>query len=142
MNAELREELKLLEQAKATSVWYNPSTGVSKGDNTATVLPQTHYIGTKNNQPTWEEPVFDQRKYLQAKRLLKEGKINDAYSVKIDPFIGQWATIAHEYADLQEDAIKSGSKSSLKSAGVGMSSDFSTVDILNVQAEIVGTELR
>ena len=141
-NQELRNELKLIEQAKARDVWYNPATKYERGDNGVLVRPQTSFIGTSNSQPTWDEPVFDHKVYNDNMQLLKSGNTSDVYKIKTDPYIGEWKNIAHEYADRVEDYIKSGSKSSLKQAGVGMSSDFATIDILNVQAQVVNTELR
>lgn len=138
-----KEELALYEKQKSREVWYNPTKQATLDKQTGKmVLPETAYVGGSNGSPTWTDPALDVRKLVNNISLLKQGKLDDDYKVKSDPFIGEWKNIAHTYADLKTQAIKSGSMSSLKSAGIGMSTDFAAVDILNVQAQIVGTELR
>ena len=147
MNQEIREEIKQIEKGRAKSIWYNPATGYERADNGVLVQPQTFYIGeqadgTHGAVPSWNEPVMNAALYQNNVSLLKSGKLNDNYAVIEDPFIGEWKNVAREYADLKDDYYKSGSMSSLKSAGIGFSSDYSAIDLLNVATKMLGTELR
>jgi hypothetical protein len=147
MNSELREELKLIKSASAKECWTNLATDWQRGDNGELVRPQTVFLGSiGDNQfgakPTWEEPVLDIALYKKNSIALKSGNISDKYAVIEDPYIGRFADIAKEYADKVSAYFKSGSKASLKSAGVGMTGDYSTIDIVNVANEMVNTELR
>jgi len=143
----IREEIKQIEKGRAKSVWYNPATSYEHGDNGTLVQPQTFYIGEQGDSthgavPTWNEPIMNGGLYRDNLALLKSGKLNDNYKVIEDPFIGEWKNIAREYADLKDNYYKSGSMSALKSAGIGFSSDYSAIDLLNVATKMLGTELR
>ena len=147
MNSELRNELKQIEKTKAKACWYNPAKSYERGDNGILVKPETIYLGEASDKifgavPTWEDPVLNAGLYKTNMALLKSGKLNDNYKVIEDPYIDDWRNVAREYADRTTEYFKSGSKSSLKSAGIGISSDYSAIDIVNVAQQMVNTELR
>jgi hypothetical protein len=131
----LRDEIRAIEKGKETVLWLNRAQNYEKGDNGQTVRPMTVYRGG-GEAPTWDEEVMDMSVMLQNQQRLKSGRTSDVYSVLADPYLGEWKDIAHEYAE----SIK-GSKR-IKSAGVGTDSDFAAIDVVNVMAELVGTEPR
>jgi hypothetical protein len=132
----LRDELRAIEKGRATSAWYNPAKSWEKAENGIRVRPQTIYVGENGpSSPLWTEPVFDMAKFQNNEKALKSGSTNDIYAVLEDPYIGEWASIAREYAD----AIKN---NRLKSASIGTDADFSAIDVINVMTTMVNTELR
>lgn len=144
---EIRDEINLINKGKVNSFWYNPATVPMRGDNGTLVQPQSFYFGEAADSvhgavPTWSEQVLDLGLLRDNAALLKSGKLNDKYAVLEDPYKGQWQNIAREHADAVDEYYKSGSMSALKSAGIGMSSDYSAIDILNVATKMLGTELR
>ena len=141
-NLSVQEEIKAYEKKKSKSAWFNPAKSWEESDGGQLVRPRTWYFGERNMIPTWEDPAFDQNAYDHNVSALKSGATSDRAKATVDPYIGQWKNIAHEYDDLLVNAIKSGSRSALKSAGIGMAADFSAVDVINVSAQLLGTELR
>ena len=149
-NQEIRDEINRINKQQVKAVWYNPTKETTFDKETGKyVLPETIYIGEASAQnqvgasPTWNEAVMDAHAAkIEMQNYIKSAGTGDSYKVKVDPFIGEWKDIAHELADLRSNAIKSGSTSNLKSAGIGQSGDFSTIDIVNVQNEMINTELR
>jgi hypothetical protein len=144
---DVRNEITSLERKRSKACWYNPASKIEKGDNGINVLPKTIYLGEENGGPigkvpTWNDPVMNSALFKKNFDLYKSGAITDVYAIKEDPYIGDWKKIAREYADLITGAIKSGSMSKLKGGGIGFTSDFSAIDIVNVQNEVVNTELR
>ncbi len=138
-----REDLDLIEKGKSKDAWTNQAKTWMKGDNGVPVRPQTIFLGTAGNQPTWDEPVLDYAAFKREKEhYLKSGKQGDIYKVLEDPYIGKWQAVARAYNELTLNALKSGSNSTIKSAGVGQSQDYSAIDIVNVANEMVNTELR
>jgi hypothetical protein len=79
------------------------------------------------------------RKYLHAQEQLKSAQTNDVFKALEDPFIGEWQNIAREYADVKR--VKNGQRR-IHGASVGTEADFSAIDVVNVMADLVGTELR
>ena len=144
MSLSVQEEIKAFEKKKAKSAWINPAKSWEQGDDGQYVRPQTIYFGEKTSNggfvPTWEDPVYDMSLFKEGITAIKSGS-TDRGKVRVDPYIGDWQRIAHEYDDAVTSAIKSGSRSALKSAGIGMTGDFSAIDMVNVSA-LVGTELR
>ena len=141
----VQEEIKAFEKKKAKSAWVNPAKSWELSDNGQYVRPQTIFFGetrgTEGPIPTWEEPVFDMNIYREGMAAIKSGS-TDRGKMRVDPYIGKWANIAHEYDELVQSAIKSGSKSVLKQAGIGLTGDFSAIDVVNVANELINTELR
>ena len=147
MNQEIRNEINLIEKGRIKSTWYNPADSGVDPDTNKYVLGKHIYIGESSGgqfgfRPTWDEAVMDAEQAKLALQQYKSGSTNDSHKVTVDPFVGEWKQIAHEYADLKTQAIKSGSTSALKSAGIGVSGDFAAIDIINVQQMLVNTELR
>jgi hypothetical protein len=136
-----QEEIKMFNSKGAKDCWINPAKSWELSDDGQYVRPQTIYFGTKNGLPTWEEPAFDMNIYREGMTAIKSGS-TDRQKIRSDPYLGKWANIAHEYDELVQSAIKSGSKSSLKSAGIGLTGDFSAIDVINVANELINTELR
>jgi hypothetical protein len=142
----IKDEIRLHEKKGLKSVWTNPATTWERSDDDQLVRPRTIYAGERSSGtfglvPTWEDPIFDMNASEEGKKQLKSGS-TDTAKITVDPYIGAWKNIAHEYADLVESAIKSGSRSALKSAGVGMSDGFSAIDVINITNKLLGTELR
>src|SRR6185503_2579395 len=130
-----QEEIKAFNSKNAKDCWINPAKTWELSDDGQYVRPQTIYFGTKNGKPTWEEPAFDMNIYREGMAAIKSGS-TDRNKIRSDPFLGKWSNIAHEYDDLVQSAIKQGSKSVLKQAGIGLSSDFSAIDVINVANEL------
>jgi len=130
MNQELRDELNQIAKEKAKSVWWNPQTHRSS-------IGEVYNADFGGLVPTYADEIFDHDKAKVAIQQYKNGSTNDSYKVTVDPFIGRWKNIAHELVD----ARKAGNNP-IKQAGVGMAGDFSTIDIVNVQDQMVNTELR
>lgn len=137
-----KEDFDMLQKRATKDAWYNPATKPMRNENGILVLPETHYLGNGSKEPVWNEPVMNGKIARDAMKAYKSGSTNDSYKISVDPFIGAWQKVAHEYADLQSQAIKSGSLSSIKSAGIGHTADYSAIDIVNVQQQVVNTELR
>ena len=146
-NLTVQEEIRAFEKKKAKSLWFNPATTWEQSDSGQLVRPRTFHFGqTQANvdggfAPTWDEPAYDMNIAEQGRAAIKSGS-TDYDKVKVDPYLGDYNSIAHEYHEILRNAIKSGSKSVLKQAGIGMAADFSAVDLINVSATVLGTELR
>ncbi len=147
-NLTVQEEIKAFEKKKAKSLWFNPCKTWEQSDNGQLVRPRTFHFGEESTHssaigvgPTWNDPAYDMSIAEAGHAAIKSGS-TDLGKVKIDPYLGEWQNIAHEYHDILNKAIKSGSKSVLKQAGIGMAADFSAVDLINVSATVLGTELR
>lgn len=145
MSLSVQEEIKAFEKKKAKSAWINPAKSWEQADDGQYVRPRTIHFGEKTSNggfvPTWEDPAFDMSIYQEGMSAVKSGS-TDRGKIRVDPFIGDWQRIAHEYDDLVSQALKSGSRSALKSAGIGMTGDFSAIDVINVANELIATELR
>ena len=134
----IREEMRAIQKGMATSAWYNRSDEPTTTESGIHVRPHTVYLGEKNpGLPTWQEPVMDMKKYLAAREMLRNAKTDDAHKVIVDPMIGEWQSIAHEYAERIDPETNR-----IRSAGVGTDADFAAIDVVNVLAEMVATELR
>jgi len=135
-----KDELRAYNKGKATVLWYsppeNPDFPYEKAANGVSVDPNSVYLGG-NMAPTWNEKVLDMGKLFHAKEQLKSGKTNDVFKAIEDPYVGEWQNIAREYAD-----IKTRKNGHTRQASVGTEADFSAIDVVNVMAEMVGTELR
>lgn len=147
-NLSVQEEIRAFEKKGAKSLWFNPAKTWEQSDNGALVRPRTFHFGEESSvssaigkAPTWGEPAYDMNLSEAGHAAIKSGS-TDYGKIKIDPYLGEWQNIAHEYHDILNKAIKSGSKSVLKQAGIGMAADFSAVDLINVSATVLGTELR
>lgn len=127
------DEMKAYERGKAKSAWYNPATTQTKVDGQI-LRPQTIYIGESGQKPTWEEPVLDMKQYELANKLYLEGKIDDD-RLKHSPWIGsEWQDRVARYLTALKDPYRS--------AAVITSDDFSAINVINVLAEVIGTEQR
>lgn len=139
-----KDEVKAYEKGKSTVLWYSPPRGPSEykyeSTNGRPVKPQHIYLGG-NGAPTWEEAVMDVRKYIHADEQLKSAKTDDIFKVLQDPFVGEWSNIAREYADAKM-ARDGESRRRVKGASIGTEADFSAIDVVNVMAQMVATELR
>ena len=144
----VQEEIKAFEKKKAKSAWINPARTWEQSDDGQFVRPRTIFFGERSAAveggfaPTWEDPAYDLNVAEQGWKAIKSGSTTDKGKVTVDPYIGSWKNVAHEYGELLSSAIKSGSRSALKQAGIGMAADFSAVDVINVSAQLLGTELR
>ena len=137
-----KEDFDMLQKRATKDVWYNYATTVKQADNGQNVLPETHYLGNGTNIPDWSNPMLNGKVAREQMKAFKSGAINDSYKVSVDPFIGPWQKVAHEYVELQNQVLKSGSMSAFKSAGIGHTADYSAIDIVNVQQQMVNTEYR
>lgn len=127
------DQMKAYERGKAKSAWYNPATSQIKVDGQV-LRPQTIYIGESNQRPTWSEPVLDMKQYELANKLYLEGKIDDD-RLKHSPWIGtEWQERVKSYLSAIKDPYKS--------AAVVTSDDFTALNVINVLAEVIGTEQR
>ena len=149
-NLTVEEEIKAFEKKKVKSAWINQAKTWEESDDGQLVRPRTIFFGERKSgnklqggfTPTWEDPAYDLNLAEQGHQAIKSGS-TDYAKVTVDPYIGKWQNIAHEYNDILRSAIKSGSKKwLLKQAGIGMAADFSAIDVINVSAQLLGTELR
>jgi hypothetical protein len=132
-----KDEVRAYEKGKATVLWFNPAKTYEVDKNTgAHVLPEHVYMGG-NNSPTWIDPVINMKMLLENRQRIKSAQSTDIYKVLVDPYVGDWKNIAHEYAETK--AINNGHT---RSASIGTEADFSAIDVVNVLAEMVATELR
>ncbi len=147
-NLTVQEEIRAFEKKKAKSAWINPARTWEQSDDGQLVRPRTIFFGERSAAveggfaPTWEDPAYDLNVAEQGWNAIKSGSTTDKGKVTVDPYIGSWKNVAHEYGELLSNAIKSGSRSALKQAGIGMAADFSAIDVINVSATLLGTELR
>ena len=136
-----KDEVRAYEKGKATVLFYappaNPEYPYVKAANGASVRPNTIYLGG-NAAPTYEEEVCKMDVLHANLKQLKSGSTNDIFKVLQDPYVGEWQNIAAEYAALKSK--NSGRR--VRSASIGTEADFSAIDVVNVMAEMVATELR
>lgn len=141
-----RDEMRLHEKKNVRSVWTNLSKTWQEGDDGQYVRPLTIHIGEKKGpngpMPTWEDPVYDIAVARAGWQAIRSGSTSDLAKATVDPYIGQWQTIAHEYDDLLTKARQTGSRAALKSAGVGFSEDFNAMDIINITPRLLGDTNR
>lgn len=125
------QESNLIEKGRMTNAWYNSAKTPIRGDNGKIVAPESIYVN-KRNTPTWDENerAFDVALFKRNMQRIKSGKSNDWGAVQEDPFIG-------DFKKLNDKRIEH-----IKSAGYGSSTDFSAIDVINVQAQLITTELR
>lgn len=125
----VKEELKAIEKGRATSAWYN-STNKRTRDNVigTMVEPQMIYLGEKGGRPTWSEQVFDVAEFRKQVDAYRQGKV-DNDKLTFSPWREGWDDVLNEYIND-------------KNAAVVTNADFSAIDVVNVMAEMVGTDLR
>ena len=139
-----KDELRAFNKGKETVLWYSPPRNPEyayKSLNGVHVEPEHAYIGGVA-APTWSEPVADIKKLNYNRQQLKSAKTNDIYKVLEDPFLGDFRNVAREYADVKMAGRNGNTDRRVKQASVGTEADFSAIDVVNVLAEMVGTELR
>src|SRR6266487_80715 len=137
----IRDEIRAIQKQQGTAAWYNPAKSYSRSEWGEKVLPETVYLGESNPyRPLWNEPVLNMGKFREARQAhltaIKNGSLGSFDWGKYeDPFIGEWVGINQEYVSLKRSG-------KIKSAAVGTNTDFSAIDVINVLAEMVNTELR
>jgi hypothetical protein len=129
--SQILEDEKLEAKGQITNSWYNSAKTWEKDENGILVRPETVYV-SKNRAGRWnpENAAFNMRLFRENMVAIKSGRSNDWGKVNQDPWMGDFKKLN----DKRAQAIKSG--------GVGTSADFSAIDVVNVQAEMVNTELR
>jgi hypothetical protein len=134
----IREEIRAIQKGTGRSAWYNPAKTYERSDFGKEVEPDTVFLGESNGAPTYEEPVFNMAKFREArtahKTALKSGSKFD-WGMYENPWLGEWNGVNQEYEYLKKNRR-------LKSAAIGTNSDFAAIDVVNVLAEMVNTELR
>lgn len=136
----IREEIRAIQKQQGQSAWYNPAKGWDKDDSGDKVAPETVFIGEANGRPTWESPILSMGKFREARaahiNAIKNGSLGSFDWGKYeDPFLGEWSAVNQEYRSLKRTG-------KIKSAAVGVNADFAAIDVVNVLAEMVNTELR
>ncbi len=139
-----KDEERRQQKAQTTSLWLNRTKGAEHAANGNLVKPMTIYRGeTGKGYPTYEEPVADMQAILDGMNYIadarRNGSIIDYGKVTQDPYIGEWKNIAAEYDARVKHA---GANPMMRSAAVGTDSDFAAIDVVNVMATMVNTELR
>lgn len=130
------EKLSRIRDDKITSAWYNPTKSQTKDkDNTGAILePETIYVGEMGGRPTWESPVMHVPSYHEARRLYKEGKIDN------NEFVTRFAhAIKPEWESRMVEGFYAMKQ---RSAGTVTSNDFSAITVVNVLSELLGTQWR
>jgi len=133
----IREEVRAIAKGMGQSAWYNPATDWQEF-NGVKVRPQTVYIGESNSGivPTWESPVLDMPTFKAGLQKLKSGSTNDKLILE-DAFLGEWANLNAEY-----DYHMSRNNGKILGANVGTNADFAAIDVVNVLATMINTEIR
>jgi len=139
-----KDEARRHEKAQSTSLWLNRTKGAEHAANGNLVKPMHVYIGeTGKGLPTYDEPVADMQQIIDGINTVadqrRSGSIPDYGKITQDPFIGEWKAIAQEYDARVRHA---GANPLMRSAAVGTDSDFAAIDVVNVMATMVNTELR
>ena len=129
--SQILEDEKLEAKGQITNSWYNSAKTWEVDENGQKVRPETVYV-SKKRAGRWnpENAAFDMRLFRENITAIKSGRSNDWGKVNSDPWMGDWRKLNDKRAE------------ALKSGGVGTSADFSAIDVVNVQAEMVNTELR
>ena len=129
--SQILEDEKLEAKGQITNSWYNSAKTWERDENGTLVRPETVYV-SKKRSGRWnpENAAFDMAVFRNNIGLIKSGRSNDWGKVNSDPWLGDWKKLNDKRAE------------ALKSGGVGTSADFSAIDVVNVQAEMVNTELR
>lgn len=125
------EEERLEAKGQITNSWYNSAKTWEQDENGVKVRPETVYV-SRGRAGRWNpaNAAFDMALFRNNMLAIKSGRSNDWGKVSQDPWIGDWKKLNDKRAE------------ALKSGGVGTSADFSSIDVVNVQAEMVNTELR
>jgi len=142
-NRNWADEYYFIKKLETPAAWYNPSTKWDKGgpDNVR-VQPQTIYLGGEE-QPTWEEPVYDVSKLRAAKEAYRKGSINQdqaAYS----PWVStEWEEVAKDAFNIQRYGKSYANSPFRKASGVITSQDGpAAINVIQVLAEVLGVDNR
>lgn len=136
-----KDEIKHLSQKQARAVFYNPSTERVRFEGKI-LEPETFYIGHDNVNgsivPTWDIPVFNLKTAKATKKKLKEAGVTlDSLKESDNP----WAPEFREDAKALHAALKTAaSQNKLRLAGIGTNAAWSTINVTNVSAQVLGME--
>jgi len=122
------EEIKAINKGQIKGAWYNRCAAVTRTEDGRTVLPHTIYVDN-SKEPKWHpnDAAFNVDKFNEGLTAIKSGS-TDIGKVIEDPWIDDWKKLAY--------------KRSIKSAGIGYSTDYAAIDIVNVLGDFINTELR
>lgn len=137
------DEYNFLKKLETPAAWYNPATKWEKsGPESVRVQPQTIYLGGNEN-PTWEEPVYDVAKLRRAKEAYRKGSIN-ADQATYSPWIStEWEEVAKEWFAIQKYGKSYNDSPFRKASGVITSTDGPTaINVIQVLAEVLGIDNR
>src|SRR5688572_3445013 len=132
------EDYVFMEKLKTPSVWYNPAEEWTKSAEGTPIRPKTIYIGEHQGKPTWEEPIFDVSRYMEAKNLLKQGKINEDKAQYSHWLSSQWENAAVSYADYLKYGKSYTNSPFRQASGVVTSQDSPTINVVQILGEVMG----
>lgn len=136
------EEYYFIKKLETPSAWYNPATTWEKGPDGQMIRPEAIHIGERNDKPTWEEPVFDVRRYKQAKEAYRKGSLSKD-QFQYSPWLStEW----EEAAKIKEEEFRYGKSyinSPFRSAsGVITMGDSPAINVIQILGEILGQDNR
>ena len=129
------------QRGQATSAWYMPGRNLQE---TGGVRPETIHVGElSHTEPTWEDAVYDVKKAREAAADYAAGKI-DYEEAMAAPYTDEWqGRFSNWFSEVQKMA-KTYEMSPYRVAAGGKitSDDHSTLNIVNIMAEILGRDTR
>lgn len=136
------DEYYFIKKLETPSAWYAPNTDWERGAEGQPIRPQTIHIGELNEQPTWDEPVFDVKRYNAAKTAFREGRMN-ADTATYSPWLStDWEEAAKERADELRYG-KSYVNSPFRGAsGTITSGDYTAINVIQMLGEVLGQDER
>lgn len=131
-----RDEALLMRKAQAKSATYNPCNEPVKDETSGKILrPNTIYVDLHNNGsvPHYDDAAVDMNVWKEGVSLYRQGKINADKAI-FSPYLGEWQDRQNDYLE----AIKA----TYRTAGTITTDDFSAINVVNVLAEVIGTDIR
>ncbi len=124
------QEVKAYLKGQIKGAWYNRCDTVTRTEDGRKVLPHTLYVDA-GKEPSWKEEnaALNFDKLQKGLDAIKSGS-TDLGKVTDDPWIGDWAKLNARKA------------AAIKSAGIGMTGDYSAIDVVNIMSDLLATELR
>jgi len=142
-NRHWADEYFFIKKLETPAAWYNPATKWDKGGpDSVRVQPQTIYLGGEE-QPTWEEPVYDVAKLNRAKEAYRKGSINQDQA-QYSPWIStEWEEVAKDWFNIQKYGKPYANSPFRSASGVIQSTDGpAAINVIQVLAEVLGIDNR
>lgn len=125
------------------SAWWCPPGENLRSDEGVNLRGDTLYVGEDSaGRPTWEEAVIDMPRYRNNMKLLSAGRIDTDKAMYSHYLSGEWEDAANDFYEAQRAGRAAVNAYRSAGAGVITSADSSAIAVLNILAEVLGTDNR